>query len=183
MRKKFNNMKIGSKLILAFAVILVLYVVTVVVSVANIRSMSERMERLFTEPFANVQTSLEMTANVQTVGKNILIMAATDNVFDERESLKITENLISEAKSEMERLSTGYVSAKEKVEQLEEEFALVESPRSEVLELLKAGDKETALQVYAQEYVPRINSVISTLSDVQNCPCRMPMTAWRPERI
>ena len=166
MKKKFNNMKIGSKLILAFAVILVLYTVTVVVSVANIRSMSERMERLFNEPFANVQTSLEMIANVQTVAKNILIMAATDDVFDEQESLNTTKKLIAEVKAEMELLSTGYVSAKDNVEQLEREYALLEAPRTKVLELLEAGDSETALHAYASEYVPQLDAVIRALSDV-----------------
>ena len=53
-------MRIGKKLILTFALILVMYVVTVLTAVVNIRNMSDRMEQLYNGAFANVETSQKL---------------------------------------------------------------------------------------------------------------------------
>lgn len=54
MKKYFSNLKIGTKLIAAFASILVLYILTVLVSVHTIQNMSEKMDDLYNQPFAKV---------------------------------------------------------------------------------------------------------------------------------
>ena len=55
MKKYFSNLKIGTKLIAAFASILVLYILTVLVSVHTIQNMSEKMDDLYNQPFAKVE--------------------------------------------------------------------------------------------------------------------------------
>ena len=51
MRQKYKNLKIGTKLMIAFAIIIVIYAITVITAIFNINSMSERMDRLYAEPF------------------------------------------------------------------------------------------------------------------------------------
>ncbi|MEE0421793.1 MAG: MCP four helix bundle domain-containing protein [Lachnospiraceae bacterium] len=88
MRKRFKNLKIGTKLIIAFALVLVMYVLTVAVTIMNNRNMLTRMEKLYNEPFDNVQTSMEMAANLQGVGRYLAILTATDQVVDEEQYLQ-----------------------------------------------------------------------------------------------
>ena len=83
MKKYFSNLKIGTKLIAAFASILVLYILTVLVSVHTIQSMSEKMDDLYNQPFAKVEASMNMASNLHLVGKNLTIMAATEDIVDE----------------------------------------------------------------------------------------------------
>lgn len=42
MKRRFENMKIGRKLIYAFAIIIFLYIITVIISIGNIESNSDR---------------------------------------------------------------------------------------------------------------------------------------------
>lgn len=64
MKKHFENLRVGKKLIVAFACIIVLYVITVSAAVVNIRSLSDRIEKMYTEPFANMEASMEMIADM-----------------------------------------------------------------------------------------------------------------------
>lgn len=72
MKKYFSNLKIGTKLIAAFASILVLYIITVLVAVHTIQNMSEKMDNLYNQPFSNVEASMDMVSNLHLVGKNMI---------------------------------------------------------------------------------------------------------------
>ena len=65
-----------------------LYIVTIITVIANINSMNERTQLLYDEPFANVESSLWMIANLQSVGKNVTLLISTEDVVDEEEYLE-----------------------------------------------------------------------------------------------
>ena len=96
MKKKFEDMKIGGKLVAAFAIIIFLYIVTIITVIANINSMNERTQLLYDEPFANVESSLWMIANLQSVGKNVTLLISTEDVVDEEEYLEKTSQNVAE---------------------------------------------------------------------------------------
>lgn len=96
MKKHFENLRVGKKLIVAFACIIVLYVITVSAAVVNIRSLSDRIEKMYTEPFANMEASMEMIADMQSVGRNLSILSTTDNTVDRRAVSSENEGIRSE---------------------------------------------------------------------------------------
>ena len=104
MRKRFRNLKVGRKLAVAFISIIILYIVTVTTAVLNIRNMSEKIESLYYGPFANVESSLKIIADMQVINRNILIMATTDGVDSNNANLEKTRELISAAD---ERIDAG----------------------------------------------------------------------------
>ena len=65
MRERFRNYKTGRKMVIAFFSIILLYVVTVTVAIVNVETISSRMEAIYADQFANVQSSLRMTASRQ----------------------------------------------------------------------------------------------------------------------
>lgn len=94
--KLLLNLKIGTKLIAAFASIIVLYIFTVFISLHTIQNMSGKMNDFYNQPFANVEASMSMLSNLHLVGKNLTIMAATDNVMDEDELMMETKSASQE---------------------------------------------------------------------------------------
>ena len=102
MKKYFSNLKIGTKLIAAFASILVLYIITVLVAVHTIQNMSEKMDDLYNQPFSNVEASMDMVSNLHLVGKNMILMAATDDVMDEDALLVQTKAAIQKEINDLE---------------------------------------------------------------------------------
>ncbi|MFR5011804.1 MAG: hypothetical protein ACLTDI_13040 [Acutalibacteraceae bacterium] len=66
----------------------------------------------------------------------------------------------------LSELSTGYITAPEKVEELNEEFQILAETRARIMTLLEAGEDERVLSLYADEYLPRSNDVRIVLSEV-----------------
>ena len=62
--------------------------------------------------------------------------------------------------------STGYITAPEKVEELNEKFQILAETRARIMTLLEAGEDERVLSLYADEYLPRSNDVRIVLSEV-----------------
>ncbi|WP_367941749.1 MCP four helix bundle domain-containing protein [Enterocloster citroniae] len=139
MRERFKNYKTGKKMAVAFISIIILYIITVVTALFNIESVSSRMDRLYNEPFANVQSSLRMIANLRAVDRNIVLMAATDELVDEDRYLENTKELIQSEEAALTQLSTGYITAPEKVKELQEEFQKLAVSRTRIMSLLEEG--------------------------------------------
>ena len=166
MRERFRNYKTGRKMVIAFFSIILLYVVTVTVAIVNVETISSRMEAIYADQFANVQSSLRMTASLRAVGRNIAILAATEGLVDEDEYLQNTRELIRDEQAALSELSTGYITAPEKVEELNEKFQILAETRARIMTLLEAGEDERVLSLYADEYLPRSNDVRIVLSEV-----------------
>lgn len=152
MNKRFENMKIGKKLILAFALILIMYIITVVTAVVNIRNMSERMQQMYEGAFANVETSQKLLGCINNVQRNMILLAATDGIKDRETYLENTRELIKSSGNYIEELTTGYISGGEKATELKEKFARMMIPRDKMMSLLEAGENDEALNVYFNEY-------------------------------
>ena len=96
-------------MVIAFLSIILLYVVTVTVAIVNVETISSRMEAIYADQFANVQSSLRMTASLRAVGRNIAILAATEGLVDEDAYLQNTRELIRDEEAALSELSTGYI--------------------------------------------------------------------------
>ena len=72
MKNYFLNLKIGTKLIAAFASIIVLYIFTVFISLHTIRNMSEKIDNFYNQPFANVEASMSMLSNLHLDRKSVV---------------------------------------------------------------------------------------------------------------
>jgi len=166
MRERFKNYKTGKKMAVAFISIIILYIITVVTALFNIESVSSRMDRLYNEPFANVQSSLRMIANLRAVDRNIVLMAATDELVDEDRYLENTKELIQSEEAALTQLSTGYITAPEKVKELQEEFQKLAVSRTRIMSLLEEGENREVLKEYVDSYLPQANTVRTVLNDV-----------------
>ena len=166
MKKYFSNLKIGTKLIAAFASILVLYIITVLVAVHTIQNMSEKMDNLYNQPFSNVEASMDMVSNLHLVGKNMILMAATDDVMDEDALLVQTKAAIQKEFNDLEFLQTGYGSETAQIKKLGEQFAEMGIPRDQIVSLLENNKGKEALDLYINEYRPKMQNLNDTLSKV-----------------
>lgn len=166
MRTYFRNLKIGRKLRAAFLLIILFYVITVSVAVWNIRELSGRMEKLYNEPFTNVETSLELIANLQATARNITILTTTQGIVDEQAYLRETREIIGKVENALEKLTTGYVSGQEETDKLKTMFSELKIPRDQILQLVEEGRGEEGLQVYVNEYSVKVDEVRDELAKV-----------------
>lgn len=168
MREKLKNMKIGKQLVFTFALIVILYIVTVSVSVVNFKDMSGRMEKLYSDQFANVQASLKSIANMQAVGRKLVILCVDSQNKDMAARLQDVRDSIEKTESSLALLSEGYVVDAEKIKELEQQFEDLKEPRDRVIVYLEAGDIAQAFTTYQEAYEPKANIVRTTLDEVVN---------------
>lgn len=166
MRKRLRNYKTGKKMVMAFMMIIILYIITVVVALTNIENISKRMEKIYNGQFANVQSSLRMIANLRAVERNVAMMAATEGLIDEPEYLQKTVELVRSEEENLSELAAGYIYAPEKVKELEALFPVLSESRTKIMSLLEARRDEEVLEVYVNEYLPRSNEVRILLNEV-----------------
>lgn len=166
MKERFKNYKTGKKMAIAFLSIIVLYVITVAAALVNMKNMSVQTEDVYKGPFANVQSSLEMIADLQHVGRDITILSATENLVDEKTYMQETKSTIANVGAALEKLSSGYISGADKVQTLKSEFQTLSVTRDTVLSLIEAGKGDEALDLYIAEYLPQADEVRDVLSEV-----------------
>lgn len=165
MKNWIKNLKIGKKLMAAFAVIIVLYSATVVIAGMNIRSLSENMNDLYNGPFANVEVSQEIRYDLQYNRRSLLLLSATSEA-DVKTKLADVKEKIIEVEENLKKLSTGYVSGKDKVEELLAEYKKLSVPRDKIVEYLQEGNKRAALELCLDEFEEQSVVVTSLLKDV-----------------
>lgn len=165
MNERFRNFKTGKKLKAAFFLIITLYIITVLTALFNIRSMTERVDKLYQGPFEQVQSSLEMIGNLQSVGRDITIVAATSGMVDETQYLQTIADLAQKEEDSLARLSGGYVSNEENIRQLQSEFQILAKTRKNIAAQLEANEDDMALKMYFDQYLPQANKVRDILSD------------------
>lgn len=166
MRNFFNNMKIGRKLIMAFALILVMYIVTVITAVVNIKNMSDRMEKLYHEPFANVEASLQLIGSIYNTQRNMILLVATNQIGDRDAYIEDTKELIEKSDSQMESVTTGYISGLDKVEVMKDQYDTLSVSRGKMMSLLEEGQNEEALNIYFDEYDEVASNLRASLREV-----------------
>lgn len=166
MKKWFEHLKISRKLMTAFSIIIGLYVITVCTALFNVYSMSQRMQNLYDEQFANVQSSLKMVASLQAVGRNISIMSSTNGIVDEDTYINDTKSLIVEVQEAYDELTTGYISAPDQMEELNREFPKLQISRDSILADLENKNDDAALSTYINAYEPQADKVRGILKNV-----------------
>lgn len=164
MKERFKNFKVGKKLVIAFAIVILLYSITAIVAGINIKSQSDKMKELYEGAFSNVQISLTMRANIQSVGRNLVLLSSTD--VDDSARLQEVKSTVSEMEKDIKKLSSGYISGEEKVDELLAEFEKLRTPRDQVIEYLDKDNKEKALDVCLNEYENQAQVVRSILAEI-----------------
>ena len=166
MKKYFRNLKVGRKLIAAFMIIIILYCVTVITAVMNIKTMSDRVLELYEGPVDNVQMSLKVIADLQDVGRQLLLIATSDEGTDTTTSIIDVKETIENEEATLGILTTGYISGKEKIKEFMADFTIMKEPRDKVISLLEQERKEEALDTYINEYAPKAKVVKESLNQV-----------------
>ena len=170
MRKYFDNLKIGKKLIVVFVGIIFLYGLTVSVAIFNIFGLSNRVEDLYSGPFSNVEDSFQISMNVQIVGRNLIALSTGEKKDDIDKDIQEIRSTIDAVDEGFVHLSSGYVTSEEKVQECIQKFNSLKSPRDKVIQFLEEGKQSEAYSTYMNKYEPQAKVVRGLLSEiVEDC--------------
>lgn len=152
MREKIKNMKVGRKLLLSYAIILALYVLTVASALLGLNKVADTLDTFYDMPFQTVNTAASMRAGIQGVARCFLSVDASEGEVrkDYLEEAQTFINSIEEGLPVLESQLENQALAQELVGYITK----LKPERDRVLALLKAGDDTEAMKVFQNSYEP-----------------------------
>lgn len=99
---KFRNLKIRSKLILSFSIILILFLISTIAALINVNKVANSLEDFYNQPFAIVDISWNMKYSLLSAERSIY-KAATEN------DLELTKTYIQDARNYLNTLENSLV--------------------------------------------------------------------------
>jgi len=137
-----TNLKIGTRLGIAFGLIMILFVLTVVISLRSMHSAEVRMDNILDDRYKKVTLSTAMKYNVTSIHKHMrdLVLASDpDRVKKEIEIINNIRSKNKEAMLEFEKIVSN-PKAKEMFAQIEEARDHDLPLQSELFSLVSAGN-------------------------------------------
>ncbi|GFE81865.1 methyl-accepting chemotaxis protein [Steroidobacter agaridevorans] len=167
----FNDMKVGTRLAIAFGVVLVLLVGVVMVGVSRMANINEQLRSITDENIVQMQLAQEMRAASYSVSSTIRsLIILTDEEKLQAEYLKL-EEAFEKARQDREALnhmfnSLASTSAREKelFAKLQELSAPLQAVVEKVAKLALANKKAEATQVYMSE-ASRPNALVRDVAE------------------
>lgn len=167
MKKKIENMKIGTKLLCSFLIILLLYIITVLLAIAAIGNMSSRLQNFYKEPFTVAESALKLSGALQGVGRNLLV-AALDEQADATDYLNNVEEFVQEEEYYLAKLEKCQTSDKEKIEFIQSGLEKLAPIREQIITMLQQGKNAEAVQFYNTQYEPNAKESRELLKTMSN---------------
>lgn len=165
MRRKLNDLRIGSKLFISFGVIIILYVLTIIAAVMGIRSVAGTLENFYNRPYQVVETSLTMRSAIQGIGRSMYGVAVGSGKLD-ADYLKEAKGYVKIIEEGLPVLKKKFTNDPDLIKDLEEKINTLKPIRDKTLELLEQNKDEEGLKYYQTEYEPKARKARNALKEV-----------------
>ena len=154
MGKRFKNMKVGGKLMLAFGTVIVLYIFTVIAAIAAAKEIAGTLQEFYDESYTVVSTSLKIDASIQGIGRDLLCVAAGSEGREKEVYLEETKEFVDYVENHLPVLLNKKADDKELVAAVQKEIREITPIREKIISLLESDKRAEALEVYSSEYEP-----------------------------
>lgn len=177
-RDLMRNMKIGRKLLTSFAVIIVLYVITVSAALVGVNQVSKMMDEFYNRSFQATSSAQGVRAAIQGVGRIILSVSSDAFIPDEKAYLEEARNYADLIDGGMVKLQSMFVD-QDAIDAVQASFDELKPTRDKLLSLLDAGRKEEAIALYGAEYEPIAATVRSQLKTIEDIAKQDAEAYWK----
>ena len=166
-RNRLNNMKVGKKLMSAYGIIMIFYIVTVAASLLGIHTVASTMDNFYNSSFQMTSSAQGVRAAIQGIGRDIL--SAATNTDEAADAAYIAEaKTYSElVESGIAKLEKNFVSDPELLSQVSESIKQLTPIRNQLLTLLDEDKEAEVLALYSTQYEPIASSTRELLKQVE----------------
>ncbi len=163
---KISNVKIAPRLILCFAILLLIFAVSMGITLSNIRSAASDVNRFYDDCYEVEVISWKTKLALNKVEKAIYKSTTTSSRSLVREyTSEITDNM-GEADNYLKQLKLDLTDYPAVVEQLEKNFTEALEISTELVGLLNESRNVQALSILEEELMPVLDSINVTMDEV-----------------
>ena len=153
---KIRNMKIGTRLALGLGLILTLTTVILLVGLAGMKKIDEKMNRIVTVNNVRIKASNEAAASIQVISRVMRTLIILDDERAQQEESKKLDAARAVYRESVEKLKE--LDTTEKGKELQEKIAAAVAPaaaaNNKVVELALAGRKQEATALLMKDAIP-----------------------------
>ena len=165
--KKIYNMRISSKLLLTFLIIILLYLASVGSALVGGYKIVDNFDAFYNKSYQIVKEATNFRMNQYVVARGMLQIVMAADITASNEEFQEVKKSIAVVDESMENLKVLYgddPTLKELTKMYDELVPL----RSKVISLLEAEKYDNALKVYNNEYYPKAEEARAFLREMEN---------------
>ena len=166
-----KNLKVKSKLLLGFGILIFLMLGVSLSSVIGLRALNRENNTLIKKTLANTNYVWEMRRNLISEQRYELMAFAESDLGSIKNNLDMAQQEVDKNTSLLEEYKKNYRVDKSKVDQLEKLFEEEAAPRQKFMNLLSQGTETGNTEAYAlfeNEFKPLLDDQAQLLSDIGN---------------
>ena len=148
-----KNLKIATKLIVAFGSVLALMVVMAVVSVLSTNKINILVSMFYNKSYVNTQNAERISADIHTGAKNMLVAIIDSDPAETESRLRMANDNLTDAQEAVEFLKTNFRGDMNDVNTVAEQLQIVVDSYMEFSEDVYAGRTEEAYALYEEKIV------------------------------
>lgn len=148
-----KNLKIATKLIVAFGSVLALMVVMAVVSVLSTNKINNLVSMFYNKSYVNTQNAERISADIHTGAKNMLVAIIDSDPAETESRLRMANDNLTDAQEAVEFLKTNFRGDMNDVNTVAEQLQIVVDSYMEFSEDASAGRTEEAYALYEEKIV------------------------------
>ncbi len=162
----FKNLKVRSKLLLAFGITLVFYIITVIAANIGLSNVADGLEDFYNNPYPMVTSALKAQSATRKNQANIFraIMAKDDTTFNS--IVSSIEEGATELTAALDTLRSSYEGDESLLTSVNSAADQLKTVRQQTMEYLNSHDTDKALSMLTGEYLTASENFQSILDDV-----------------
>lgn len=182
MRENFKNFKVQTKLSKSYTLILIALAITLALSLIGIIAINDKMRVFYQKSYKNTKLQLEISRDIQLVGKNVLWAVTM------KEQDKIQEK-INDAATYAERVGTNVEALEQNFNSQEMSDALslalqeLKAEHAKVVELAAAAKNDEALQQFNGSYTDSTTKIQDILIQIGEYSDKQAVSAYQAANI
>lgn len=160
---RFNDLKLGTKLTISFALLILLFIIPISISLYNFNDAAELLSNTNEVTVPEIYLASSVSKSLKDIEKNLYASTLTDNITKKEEYISISRDLYKQMTYNMKELERLLVTdtdrVKDTVQLLEKEAAI----RDQVMNLKYKSD---ATRLIFNSYEPVVNDINKNLNEI-----------------
>lgn len=161
-----KNFKVRKKLLLSFAIVLLLFFFSTVVGLVSLDKVKTELKTYCEHPFPVVKAGNTAATNLESLQKNIFRAISSNDTTTIKTALEDMEQDYNKVSEQLPIIKELFLGDKELVEKLSTELKSLTSQRREVLQLIDEGRQDEAAEYMEANYLPVITKASEYLNEI-----------------
>ncbi len=161
-----KNFKISKKLAVAFGTVILLFAVTVAVSMIGMSAISADFSTFYNESYVVATQTMNMRRGFQSAEKYMLSAITSKDSKSVQTNMDLCQEQLTALKDLVGTVKAKLTQDQQMMEEYEQMMNSSIPIKEEIFKALEGGQKEQALTTYQQEYAPLLQSARDILNQI-----------------